>query len=64
MLYAPLRTAIYEQRDRSARFTIEQPSTQFGSFNNPAITEVGRELDNKVALLLEHLGAAVPPALR
>jgi len=64
MLYAPLRTAIYEQRDGSARFTIEQPSTQFGSFNNPAITEVGRELDNKVALLLEHLGAAVPPALR
>jgi hypothetical protein len=36
---------------------------QFGSFGNPAITEVGIELDRKLAALLELLGAPVPDAL-
>jgi Domain of unknown function DUF302 len=63
MLYAPLRTAIFEDADEATWFTFEQPSSQFGSFNTPQITEVGRELDHKVAALLEHLGAPVPAAL-
>ena len=63
MLYAPLRTAIVEDADRATWFTFDQPSTQFGSFNTPQITKVGRELDRKLAVLLEHLDAPVPAAL-
>jgi hypothetical protein len=63
MLYAPLRTAIVEDADGATWFTVDQPSTQFGSFNTPQITKVGRELDRKLAALLEHLGAAVPATL-
>ncbi len=63
MLHAPLRTAIIEDADRATWFTVDRPSTQFGSFNTPQITKVGRELDHKLAALLEHLGAPVPAAL-
>lgn len=63
MLYAPLRTAIYEDADGTTWFSVDQPSTRFSSFGVPAITEVGFELDHKLAALLEHLGAPVPPAL-
>jgi hypothetical protein len=63
MLYAPLRTAIVEDADQAAWFTIDKPSTQFGSFNTPQITRVGHELDRKLAALLQHLGAPVPAAL-
>jgi hypothetical protein len=63
MLYAPLRAAIYESADGTTWFSIDQPSTRFSSFGNPAIAEVGFELDHKLAALLEHLGAPVPPAL-
>lgn len=63
MLYAPLRTAVVEDADLATWFTFDQPSTQFGSFNTPQITKVGRELDRKLAALLEHLGAPVPATL-
>jgi hypothetical protein len=63
MLYAPLRTLIHEDADGTTWFSIDQPSTRFSSFGVPAITEVGIELDGKLAALLEHLGAPVPPAL-
>jgi len=63
MLYAPLRTAIHEDADGTTWFSVDQPSTRFASFGDPAITEVGLELDRKLATLLEHLGAPVPPAL-
>jgi hypothetical protein len=63
MLYAPLRTAIHEDADGITWFTVDQPSTRFASFGDPAITAVGLELDHKLAALLEHLGAPVPPAL-
>ena len=63
MLYAPLRTAIHEDADGTTWFSIDQPSTRFGGFGDPAITDVGFELDDKLAALLEHLGAPVPPAL-
>jgi hypothetical protein len=64
MLYAPLRTLIHEDADGTAWFSVDQPSTRFNSFGDPAITEVGIELDRKLAALIEHLGAPVPPALR
>jgi hypothetical protein len=63
LLYAPLRTAIVEDAVGATWFTVDQPSTRFGSFNTPQITKVGPELDHKLAALLEHLEAPVPAAL-
>jgi hypothetical protein len=63
LLYAPLRTAIVEDADGATWFTVDQPSTRFGSFNTPQITQVGIELDRKLATLLAFLGAPVPAAL-
>jgi hypothetical protein len=63
LLYAPLRTAIVEDADGAIWFTVDQPSTRFGSFNTPQITKVGIELDRKLAALLEHLDTPVPAGL-
>jgi hypothetical protein len=63
VLYAPLRTAIYEGSDGRAFFVIDQPSALFGSFGNADITKVGRHLDALVATLLDALGAVVPAEL-
>jgi hypothetical protein len=63
LLYAPLRTAIVEDADGATWFTVDQPSTRFGSFGMPQIAEVGIELDRKLAALLQHLKAPVPAAL-
>jgi hypothetical protein len=63
LLYAPLRTAIFEDADKSSWFTLDQPSSCFGSFSTPEITKVGLELDHKVAALLEYLGTRVPAEL-
>ena len=63
VLYAPLRTAIYEGSDGGAFFVIDQPSALFGSFGNADITKVGRHLDALVATLLDALGAVVPAEL-
>ena len=64
VLYAPLRTAIYEGTDGGAFFVIDQPSALFGSFGNADITKVGRHLDALVATLLDTLGAIVPAELQ
>jgi uncharacterized protein (DUF302 family) len=63
MLYAPLRTVIWEDGEGRAWFTVDQPSTQFGSFGLPEVTAVGVELDRKLAALLEALRVEVPMAL-
>jgi Domain of unknown function DUF302 len=63
MLYAPLRTVIWEDSTGAAWFSADQPSTQFGSFGVPEITKVGVELDRKLAELLEALRVDVPRAL-
>jgi uncharacterized protein (DUF302 family) len=63
MLYAPLRTVIWEDAHERAWFTVDQPSTQFGSFGISAISAVGVELDRKLAALLEALHVEVPMAL-
>jgi hypothetical protein len=62
MLYAPLRTVIWEDAQR-AWFTVEQPSAQFASFGIIAVSAVGVELDRKLAALLEALRVEVPMAL-
>jgi len=64
LLYAPLHTVIWQDPDGPAQITFDKPSDQFASFANPQITAVGRELDHKMAALLQHLGLDVPDALR
>lgn len=63
LLYAPLRTAIYDDTRGETWFTVDQPSTRFSSFGDPNITKVGIELDQKLAALLEYLDEPVPEAL-
>ncbi len=63
MLYAPLRTLLYEADDGSAHFVIDQPSTAFSSFDNAAIAAVGVELDQKLAALLGFLHVRGPAVL-
>jgi hypothetical protein len=63
MLYAPLRTVIYEDTDRAVHLSIDQPSSRFASFGDPCITEVAAQLDAKLATLLRLLGVAVPVEL-
>ncbi len=63
MLYAPLRTLIWEDSHERAWFTVDQPSAQFASFGVPAVSAVGVELDRKLAALLEALRVEVPMAL-
>jgi len=63
MLYAPLRTVIWEDAAGDAWFTVDQPSTQFASFDMPEIATVGVELDRKLASLLDALEIPVPESL-
>ncbi len=63
MLYAPLRTTIHEDRQGVTRFSIDQPSTRFASFEVPDIAAVGLELDRKVVSLLRVLDVPVPATL-
>jgi uncharacterized protein (DUF302 family) len=64
MLYAPFKTAIYVGGQGRTRFTVDQPSTLFGSFGKGEIAAVGLELEHKLAGLIEALGAPVPGELR
>lgn len=63
ILYAPLRTAIYETASGHVQISIDQPSSKFASFGDPRIAEVGAQLDAKVAELLRLMTLPVPPEL-
>ncbi len=63
MLYAPLRTVLYEDGNGGTHFAIDRPSHQFGSFGDPDIAATGRLLDAKLAALFNALGLAVPDGL-
>ena len=63
MLYAPLRTAIYEDTTGGVHLSIDQPSSRFASFGDPRITEVGSLLDTKLAALLRLARLPVPVEL-
>jgi hypothetical protein len=62
-LYVPLRVAIYAGADGRTRFAIDQPSTALSSLGVDAITQVGIDLDRKLARLLDALGTEVPAIL-
>ena len=63
MLYTPLRTLIYIDLDDRTRFTVDQPSTVFASFAEPAIAEYGVDLDRQLGELLSALGVEATPVL-
>jgi hypothetical protein len=63
MLYAPLRTVLYEDLDGGAHFAVDRPSDQFGSFGDPDIAATGKLLDEKLAALLAGLGVPVSAGL-
>jgi uncharacterized protein (DUF302 family) len=64
MLYAPLRTLIYEDLKGKVHFSVDQPSTRFSSFDNDDIAATGKRLDQKLASLMADLGLPVPGVLR
>jgi hypothetical protein len=63
MLYAPLRTVIWEDVTGDAWFSFDQPSTLFGSFGIPEVARVGVEDDRLLATLLQLLNVDVPKVL-
>jgi hypothetical protein len=58
MLYAPLRTLIWEDLSGNAWFTVDQPSSQFASLGTE-VGRVGRYLDQKLEALLGALDAPI-----
>src|SRR5580704_2915829 len=63
MLYVPLRTVIYAGPDDLAFFAADQPSTQVASFGLARVTQVGIDLDRKLATLLRALDVPVGETL-
>ncbi|QBR01367.1 DUF302 domain-containing protein [Paraburkholderia pallida] len=53
-LYAPLSVLVYEAAPGTVRVEYDQPSTLFGQFGNADVAAVGRELDGKLARVVEH----------
>lgn len=56
MLYAPLRILIYADAGGNAVFSMDQPSTAFGSLGIADVTKVGEGLDRKIVNLLRLIG--------
>ena len=63
MLYVPLRTVIYVDAADRTRFGVDRPSTVLASFASRPISQVGAELDRKLAALLGALDVAAHEAL-
>jgi Domain of unknown function DUF302 len=63
MLYAPMRTVVYEDVAGATHLSIDQPSSRYGSFGDSRITAVGFELDARLAELLSLMKLPVPAAL-
>ena len=64
MLHASLRLLVHQQHTPTAMLSFDLPSAQFTCFGDQRIAAVGQTLDEKLATLLEHLGASVPRQLR
>jgi hypothetical protein len=64
MLYSPLRSLIYIDSSDRTQFALDQPSTVFAGFADPAIAELGTDLDRQLAELLKALGVGTAPLSR
>ncbi|MFF2503603.1 hypothetical protein ACFVTY_09560 [Streptomyces sp. NPDC058067] len=62
-LHAPLPAVIYADPDGDTKFAVDQTSLLFDSYDNPQITETGREFDTRLGHLITLLGGDVPPQL-
>jgi uncharacterized protein (DUF302 family) len=51
-LYAPLRVLIYENERGQTCVEYDKPSSLFGQFGNPKVTEVAQMLDRKLEQLV------------
>jgi uncharacterized protein (DUF302 family) len=56
LLYAPLRVLVYSDPDGNAVFSMDQPSSAFGSLGIAEVSEVGLSLDRKVVNMLRVIG--------
>ena len=63
LLYAPLRILIHSDAAGQAVFSIDRPSSAFGSLGIPEVSAVGIALDQKVAALLQAIGVHTGEAL-
>ena len=63
MLHAPLRTVVYADAEERTYLAVDQPTTLFSSYDNPAIAEVGQHLDRLLADLFTAMGATPPAEL-
>jgi hypothetical protein len=63
LLHTPLRFVVHQQQTPTAMLSFDLPSAQLACFGDQRIAAVGRTLDEKLAGLLEHLGASVPDQL-
>ncbi len=52
-LYAPLRVLVYEDEDSQLQVEYDLPSSLFGQFHNPQVDAVAKELDEKLASLVQ-----------
>ena len=53
-LYAPLTMFVYETGPAAVRVEFDRPSSLFGQFGNPTVTEVAIGLDAKLNALIEN----------
>jgi uncharacterized protein (DUF302 family) len=51
-LYAPLRVLLYENEEGKTCIEYDRPSSLFGQFGNPKVTEVATQLDRKLEQLV------------
>jgi hypothetical protein len=63
LLYAPLRILVHGDADGDAVVSIDRPSTVFASLGVREIDEVGALLDDKIAAVLQGIGADTGDAL-
>jgi len=55
-LYAPLRVVLYEDASGRAIFEYDRPSSLFGQFDDERVTQVARELDAELEVVLQAAG--------
>ena len=60
-LYAPLTVFVYETGPDTVRVEFDRPSSLFGQFGAPSVTEVAVGPDAKLSALLEKAAAPAGP---